>query len=208
MAKSERHTRGRPAAYDRSVVLDKALAVFWRQGFDGASLSELEQATGLSRSSLYAAFGNKEALFEQTVEHYVTHTAGFVVEALGQPRLHDAIAAFLRGAAEFLTSEAHPPGCFVILGALVCAPDSEAARQTLIARRHGLERVLTQRLDAGLAAGELVPEAEASLLGKYVATVHQGMAVQASTGASKQDLLEVAELGLSTLERWLVPPVR
>lgn len=199
--------RGRPAQFDRRQVMDGVLSVFWSHGFDGASVTELEKATGLSRSSLYGSFGDKTKLFEQAIDHYVNHTAGFVAEALAAPRLEDAIAKFLLGAATFLTDPAHPPGCFVILGALVCGPQSEAAKRALSARRVALEAALRKRFEAACEAGELAVDVDVSELAKYVATLHQGMAVQATTGASATALAAVAHLGMQTLSATFLPNV-
>lgn len=196
--------RGRPAEFDRTEVLGGLLAVFWARGFEGTSVAELEAATGLSRSSLYASFGDKQALFEQAADHYVHHTAAFVGEALAEPSLRDAVHNFLFGAATFLTDASHPPGCFVIVGALVCGPQSEAAKAVLATRRQALENMLVRRLQAGQDHGALRADADVPSLAKYLATLHQGMAVQAATGASRAALLETARMGLELVEARLV----
>lgn len=196
--------RGRPAEFDRSEVLGGLLSVFWARGFDGASVAELEAATGLSRSSLYASFGDKQALFQQAADYYVHHTAAFVAEALAEPNLREAVHNFLFGTARFLTDGSHPAGCFLILGALVCGPQSEAAKADLAGRRQALENALVQRLQAGQDEGSLRTDVDVPNLAKYLATLHQGMAVQAATGASQAALLETARFGLEVLEARLL----
>src|SRR5262252_2095208 len=83
-AKSAR-LRGRPRAFDRDRALDQALQVFWRKGYEGASLSDLTRAMGINRPSLYAAFGNKKSLFRQVLDRYIEGPGAYAGEALKQP---------------------------------------------------------------------------------------------------------------------------
>src|SRR6266436_2473813 len=113
-------TVGRPRAFDVDEALDQALKVFWRNGYEGTSLPDLTRAMGINRPSLYAAFGNKEALFRKALEE---PTARAVVEAL------------LRGAVEQLSSPRHPQGCLMVQGALSCGRTADPIRRELAARR-------------------------------------------------------------------------
>ncbi len=79
-------TVGRPRAFDVDQALDQALKVFWRKGYEGASLPDLTRAMGINRPSLYAAFGNKEALFRKALDRYDDGPAAYVREALEEPR--------------------------------------------------------------------------------------------------------------------------
>src|SRR5262245_59406118 len=74
--------RGRPREFDTDQALDRALEVFWRKGYEGASISELTEAMGINRPSLYAAFGNKEELFRKALDRYVQGPAAYTYEAL------------------------------------------------------------------------------------------------------------------------------
>src|SRR5687768_2471443 len=76
---------GRPRAFDEQAALEAALGVFWRKGYEGASLSDLTEAMGINRPSLYAAFGNKEALFRRVLERYAQGPACYVREAAEAP---------------------------------------------------------------------------------------------------------------------------
>src|SRR6185312_6508146 len=90
--------RGRPRAFDAERALDRALNVFWRKGYEGASLPELTKAMGINRPSLYAAFGNKEALFKKALDRYASGPAGYVGRALAAPTARGVFEALLEGA--------------------------------------------------------------------------------------------------------------
>src|SRR4051812_32241062 len=101
---------GRPRAFDADQALDRALTVFWEKGYEGASLSDLTRAMGINRPSLYAAFGNKEALFRRVVERYVEGPAAYVREALGEPTARAVVERLLCGTADLLADREHPRG--------------------------------------------------------------------------------------------------
>src|SRR5947209_16697338 len=102
---------GRPRSFDLDKALDAALQVFWRKGYEGASLSDLTQAMGINRPSLYAAFGDKEMLFRKALDRYASGPAAYVSEALKEPTARAAIERLLREAADSLTNPHNPPGC-------------------------------------------------------------------------------------------------
>src|SRR3989441_4990422 len=96
--------RGRPRTFDTDKALDKALKVFWRKGYEGASLPDLTAAMGINRPSLYAAFGNKEALFKKAVERYSTGPAGFFSQALAQPTARAVVERLLKGGIDMVAN--------------------------------------------------------------------------------------------------------
>src|SRR5258705_13627764 len=104
---------GRPRTFDTDKALDKALKVFWRKGYEGASLPELTRAMGINRPSLYAAFGNKEALFRKAVERYAQGPSGYTGAALELPTARAVVEELLRGGARTMTDPKCPRGCFM-----------------------------------------------------------------------------------------------
>jgi AcrR family transcriptional regulator len=80
---------GRPRAFDADAALDRALEVFWRQGYEGTALSDLTEAMGINRPSLYAAFGNKEALFAKVLDRYTDGPGAFAAQAIESGRADD-----------------------------------------------------------------------------------------------------------------------
>jgi AcrR family transcriptional regulator len=191
--------RGRPSSFDHEEVLEKALTVFWSRGYEGASMAELTQAMGLNRPSIYAAFGNKEALFHRALGKYLSGSVAYVAEAMAEPTARKVVEKFLTQSAEFLSDQRHPHGCMVVQGALSCGQGSEHIRRELISYRHGYEDALRRRFDQAQAQSDLPVGANTSDLAKYIATIHQGMSVQATSGATKEQLQAVVRL---TLENW------
>lgn len=188
--------RGRPRAFDPDAALERALQVFWRQGYEGTSLSDLTEAMGLNRPSLYAAFGNKEALFRKALDRYTERFGRFLREAVNEPTARAVVERLLHAAADQVACPGIPGGCLTVRGALACAPHADAIRRELAARRAEDEQLLRHRLERAQAEGDLPPEADPADLACYVATVYQGMSVQGAGGASHQALRRVAEIAL------------
>jgi AcrR family transcriptional regulator len=187
---------GRPRTFDVDEALDVALKVFWRKGYEGTSIDELTKAMGINRPSLYCAFGNKEQLFRKALDRYTEGQGSLIREAIGEPTACAAADRLLRGTAEALTDPQHPPGCLAVQGALSCGEAAEPVRQELNARRSAYEAALRERFERAKSEGDLPSHAEPADLARYLATVVQGMAVQAAGGASRDDLVRVAETAL------------
>jgi AcrR family transcriptional regulator len=172
--------------------------VFWRMGYEGATLDELTRAMGINRPSLYAAFGSKEGLFRRALDRYDEGPAAYLREALNEPTARAVAERVLRGAANLLTDAARPRGCLAVQGALVCgdAPDCVSVRRELIARRAAGEAALRERFVRAAAEGDLPAGVDCADLARYFTTVVHGMAVQAAGGASREGLLRVAEMAL------------
>jgi AcrR family transcriptional regulator len=188
--------KGRPREFDADEALDRALEVFWRKGYEGASLAELTEAMGINRPSLYAAFGNKEALFRRALDRYAEGPAAYTREALNAPAAREVAERLLHGAADALTDPCHPPGCLGVMGALTCSEAADSIREELCARRAAFEKELTRRLELAKADGDLPADTNCADLARLVMTIMQGMSVQAASGASRQDLRKVAEMAL------------
>src|SRR6185503_20786167 len=127
--------RGRPREFCVEEALAAALRVFWSKGYEGASLPDLTEAMGISRPSLYAAFGNKEALFCKALDRYTEGPGSYIREALSKSDARDVFESLLRGAADSLTHPRHPRGCLMVHGALTCADACESVRKELTVRR-------------------------------------------------------------------------
>jgi AcrR family transcriptional regulator len=172
-------------------ALDQATQVFWREGYQGASLSDLTSAMGINRPSLYAAFGNKETLFHRVIDRYAEGRAAYLREALKQPTARAVTEQLLRGAADLLTDPHNPTGCLMVQGALVCGEDADCVRRELVSRRMAVEADLRRRFQRAKKEGDLSSDIDPADLSRYVMTISQGMAVQAAGGASRADLQRV-----------------
>jgi AcrR family transcriptional regulator len=187
---------GRPREFDVDEALDRALKVFWRKGYEGATLPELTEAMGINRPSLYAAFGSKEGLFRKALDRYAQGPAGYVRAALAEPTARAVAERLLAGTIDLVTDRRNPRGCLVVQGALACGEAAESVRRELAARRLASEAALRERFERALEEGDLPAGSDPADLARYIITVIQGIAVQAAGGASRPDLRRVAEMAL------------
>src|SRR3954471_3934053 len=115
--------RGRPREFDTERALDAALDLFWRRGYEGTSLSALTEAVGVTPTSLYAAFGNKEELFRRVVERYVRGPANYLARAIAEPTARGVAEAALAGAIDMVANPKHPDGWLLAHGPLPRPPE-------------------------------------------------------------------------------------
>src|SRR5713226_503112 len=151
---------GRPREFDLPQALDQALQVFWRNGYEGASIADLTAAMGINPPSLYAAFGNKEELFRKALDRYAEERTTFWNQAFAAPTARGVVEHLLLESANFLTEACNPPGCLFVRGALSCSEAADAIQRELAARRAAGELRLRQRLEVANNDGEMPPELE------------------------------------------------
>lgn len=190
--------RGRPSAFDYEETLKKALKVFWTRGYEGASMAELSETMGINRPSIYAAYGNKEELFSKALAKYMSESVAYASEAMQETQAKKVAEKFLTQSAEFLTNEQNPRGCMIAIGTLFSGEDSEQVQREVSAYRQGYENALRARFDLAKSQNDLPKNTNTATLAKYIATVHQGMSVQATSGANKEELLAVVQLALNS----------
>jgi len=187
---------GRPREFDTERALDLAMELFWRKGYEGTSLSDLTRTLGITRPSLYAAFGNKEALFRVVLDRYEARAGRYRSEALKAATARDVAQGLLYGAADVHGDKRNPAGCLGVQGALACGDEAEPIRQELISRRLAGEDAIRQRLKRAKAEGDLPADSNPADLARYLSVVIYGMTVQAAGGASRKELRSVADLAL------------
>jgi AcrR family transcriptional regulator len=139
-------SRGRPRQFDAENALTAALKVFWRKGFEGASLSDLTEAMGINRTSMYASFGNKEELFRKALDLYEKEKQTFIRSALELPTARAVAEALLHGALDIQTSKTDPHGCLKVMSSVGCFEQSESIRAEIVTRRLGVHNKTTKRL--------------------------------------------------------------
>jgi AcrR family transcriptional regulator len=188
--------RGRPRTFDADQALDRALDVFWRKGYEGATLPDLTEAMGINRPSLYAAFGNKEELFRKVLDRYAEGPASYVGEALAEPTARKVAERLLYGAVELLCDPKTPCGCLAVHGALACGDEGEQVKQELCARRKSFELAVRRRFQKARAEKDLAATADPAALAGFLTAVTHGLAVQAAGGARRKELKRVAEMAL------------
>jgi AcrR family transcriptional regulator len=199
-SKSTTSRRGRPRAFDADKALEQAMRVFWKKGYEGASLPELTKAMGINRPSMYAVFGNKEALFRKALDRYSEGACSMMQEALSAPTARETVERLLRGAVGLIGST-RIRGCLLVQGALACGDGATPIREELAARRGLVESALKDRFARALAEGDLSAGSNPAALAKYVATFQQGLAVQSASGANREELLAAVEVALSAWPR-------
>jgi AcrR family transcriptional regulator len=188
---------GRPRAFDVEKALHQAMQVFWRKGYLGTSLSDLTDAMGINRPSLYAAFGDKKSLFRKALDHYAKGPSSYLDQALQEPTARAVVERLFHGVVNLLTDPRTPATCLWVHGALSCGDDS-LRKEFATQRAAGLAQ-LTTRFKRAVADGDLSVDSDADALAHYVQTVNFGLTVQASTGATRRELLRIVELALKTL---------
>jgi len=192
-------TIGRPRAFDLETALHRAMQVFWRKGYLGTSLSDLTKAMGINRPSLYAAFGNKKSLFRKALAHYAKGPSSYLSEALQELTARAVVERLLQGVVDLLTDPRTPTTCLWVHGALSCGDDS--LREEFAAQRAAGLAELRTRFKRAAVDGDLPPESDADTLAHYVQTVNFGLTVQASTGATRKELLRIVEIALKTFAK-------
>lgn len=195
--------RGRPPAFQQSEALEKAMQAFWQFGYEGTSMATLIAAMQMNKPSIYAAFGNKEALFKAALDHYVAGPSAFVKAALAAPSAYLVASTFLTQAIDLLTQTEPPRGCLIVQGALTCGPEAIMVKKILQQYRLNLEAAFQQRFEDAKTAHDLPTEVNTAILAKYILTVHQGLSVQAASGVQQEALLAVMEMAL---QNWPCPP--
>lgn len=183
---------GRPREFDRQAALEKARDAFWRRGYEGTSMADLVEILGLAPARIYAAFGSKEALFREAVAHYQNCEGTFVANALAQePGVRQAVERMLVDAIDAFYLPDKPRGCMIVSAATNCAASNDGVMNWLSEQRRNQTRNIVARLREGIARGELRPDTNAEAVGNYIATVLNGMSVQAMDGVKKTCLQEM-----------------
>lgn len=174
---------GRPRTFDRDQAVEQALHLFWQHGYDATSLAQLKARLGggISAPSFYAAFGSKEALFDECVQRYLA-TFAQVTECLWDESLppRQAIETALRQSARMQCEDGHPKGCMVSLG-VMSAPSPENARvvealaQSRAHTHAGILACVERGVSAGQLPGNIHPPAMATMFDSFL----QGISILA-----------------------------
>ena len=192
--------RGRPRLFDRTAALDRAMRVFWDRGYEGATFDELIAAMGVSPSSFYNTFGNKEALYREAVGAYLTGPGGFFPNALaGGGSARDAFARLMTATAATYTDDTGPAGCMISLAGLHDAPERADLRDFMREVRGHARALMVERLNEGVRNGDLPEGADIAQIADFFETVSRGMAVRARDGADR-GMLE--KTGIMALDAW------
>ena len=186
---------GRPRNIPESEAIDRALRVFWMQGYDRASVADLAAALEVGPSSLYNAFGNKEQLYRRAIEHYVARYTGFIGEAEeADLDVETSVAGLLRAAAMVYTDPNTPPGCAVMQTGGASSPEESRAAAITLEVKAAVEQRLKRMLDRASRAHGTELAAPSRILAKYLIGTLRGLSQLAIDGLGRKDLVRVGDV--------------
>lgn len=188
--------KGRPREFCVDQALAAALGVFWSKGYEGASMAELCEAMGITKPSLYAAFGNKEQLFHKALDLYEAEKLAYTREALDQPTARAVAEYYMRGAIDTATSNCDMKGCLGVISATACGAEADSIKADVITRRASSQAALLERFRQAQREGDLPDHVDAEALCSWLYAILQGMAVQAGSGATRAELERVVDTSL------------
>ncbi|MEX3172229.1 TetR/AcrR family transcriptional regulator [Serratia quinivorans] len=192
---------GRPREFDREQALLKARDLFWRQGYEGTSMSDLVAELGIASARIYKAFGSKELLFREAIASYENHEGGFADRAFSEESsVRVAIKRLLDDAVALYSRTDLPQGCMVVSSAASVSDENSGIKDWLAEHRLQRTQGMIDRLQTAVATGELPPETDAGALGDYFAAFLHGLSVQARDGVSRARLEAAVKIALLALE--------
>jgi AcrR family transcriptional regulator len=189
--------RGRPREFCVDEALAKALRIFWTKGYEGTSLNDLTEAMGITRPSLYAAFGNKESLFRKALDLYQREKLEYIRRALEQPTARGVAEVLLRGAVDNASSGDEPRGCLGVITSVACGEEAQSIREDVLERGKMAKRALIDRLERAKAEGDLPADIDVESLTNLLYAVVQGVCIQAGSGATREELNRLVNTGLA-----------
>jgi AcrR family transcriptional regulator len=190
--------RGRPVVFDRAVALVEAMKLLWERGYEGTSVDDLIAAMGISASSFYNSFGSKEALYCEATRSYLEWSGQWFFAILNDPSsdTKTAFARLFEATAEEFTRRDHPLGCMISLAGTHCAPGMNNIRDMMAEHRAFSEGAMAERIQKGVARGDLPEGTDCDMLAAYYSAMARGLAVQARDGASREKLSEIGRLAM------------
>jgi AcrR family transcriptional regulator len=195
---------GRKRCFDKSDALDKAMRVFWQNGYAGTSVTDLTDALGINKPSLYAAFGNKEQLFGAALEHYTSHYGTPILQRLSEPAeapFAERIRAYMLAITELVSSNTSPKGCFLVKSNCEAGGGAipEDISLSLQAMRSVHQQAIRKVVESEQQKGLVLKTAKPADIAEYLLSVLYGISVQARQGKSKRELAKVVDIALNAL---------
>jgi AcrR family transcriptional regulator len=190
-------TRGRPREFCVDDALAKALRIFWTKGYEGTSLNDLTEAMGITRPSLYAAFGNKESLFRKALDLYEREKLEYIGRALNEPTARGVAEVLLRGAVDNASSTNEPRGCLGVITSVACGEEGQSIREDVLERGKIAKRALIERFERAKKEGDLPADVEVESLTNLLYAIVQGVCIQAGSGATRSELNRLVDTGLA-----------
>ncbi len=195
--------RGRPRKFDRDAVLARAMMTFWQLGYEGASIADLTAAMGITPQSLYSAFNSKSQLYHEALKNYQNSSGAFTARALVEEATARAgFERMLREAAKEFSKSNRPRGCMISTAVLTCATENQDEARYVARLRKSAVDTFRRRIDRAIDEGEFQATTDSAALARYLVAVIQGMSAQAQDGATKKELLAIAEIAIQVLKQY------
>ena len=181
---------GRPREFDPGEALDRAVEMFWADGFKGVDVDRIARAVGVTKPSLYRLFGDKSALFLHALQRYGETVGAAPLAAFqAKPDIADALWALLKASIIAGTPEKGPKGCLMACVAIVQAEHSPEIRAAITRGLAGLADMLERRFEQEAIAGAIPATPSARARSRLTVDLMQGLLLRARAGASRDDLL-------------------
>lgn len=191
----------RSIEFDRDEVLDRAMQVFWEQGYEGASISDLLKRMNIKRQSLYYAFGSKRELYLEALKRYCVRSRQTdITPLLENGPLRPRLERVFRSVIDSELGATEAQGCFLTNATLECAPSDEAVSELVFQSFKNGEEVFVRALSEAQARGELKPEHDAKALAHHLMNALNGLRITAKASPERTTLENVAALALRVLE--------
>jgi len=202
-------TRGRPRSFDRDQALRLAMQVFWNKGYEGTTMADLTAVIGVKAPSLYAAFGDKNALFREAVEYYSSTTAIGPMNALKEGRgVREDLHNMLHASVAMFSDPANGKGCMVVTSAINCAPENMAHADEMSVRRQKKRLELAKRFSQAQEQKELRADADIEGLADFYTAVLHGLSLSALDGISCTRLSNTICHALKAIDAVLLTPAK
>jgi len=193
--------RGRPRKIDTRDALHSVMLAFWQNGYSGTSMSELAAVSGMAKPGLYAAFGDKESMFERALLHYFETYGGPVFARLKRAEKHviDDFRDFLGAVAELSVDGDTPAGCFLVNALVDCTYGTGRHREVVTGLRQSRYEAIRERILKAIAAGEMPEDTDVDRAATFVDGQFSAVALLGRSGSSEADLKTFVETGLQAL---------
>lgn len=195
---------GRPRSFDKDEALKKAMHVFWEKGYEGTTMADLIESIGMKAPSIYAAFGNKDAIFKEVVRCYLPVVVEGQLSALNSSsKIYKAVENTLKACVGLYTCDDNPHTCLIMTAAINTAPEHSEHIETLRSLREKYKSAWEKRFKQAKLEQQLSADANPGELAEYFTTLIQGMTIKAKDGASRDALISVTNIALKTLNQFI-----
>lgn len=191
----------RPKEFVEEDVLQKATEVFWKKGFNGASMQDLVEAMGINRASLYDTFGDKQHLYLSCLGQYQDYNRRQFTEVMARSfSARERVRSMLMGLVDEAVNDSDRKGCFLTNAALERASEDPATQQVVCRNLRAMEEELRDIIASGQQSGELNSDLSAPTLGQYFTTLISGLRVRGKINPDRVTLEAMVDLSLRVLD--------